>query len=80
MTDSAEGKHKDINIIVNGEQKTVHEDDLSFDQVVALAYPVPPSPETKFTVTYRKAKEPKHEGILVKGETCLLYTSDAADE
>ena len=31
--------------------------------------PVPPGPDTTYTVTYRKAKAPRHEGILVEGET-----------
>lgn len=55
-------------IVVNGELAVVHHEEVSWAEVVAIAYPVPPSPDTTFTVTYRRAKGPKHEGILVEGE------------
>jgi hypothetical protein len=42
---------KEINIIVNGRPKKVPDKDISFDEVVALAFnPVPPN--AFFTVTY----------------------------
>ena len=53
-------------IIVNGEPKTVESDVVSYDEVVKLAYPAPPAPNTRFTVTFRNAKEPK-EGSLAPG-------------
>jgi multiubiquitin len=40
-----------------------------YAEVVAIAYPVPPGPDTTYTVTFRKAKGPRREGILVEGET-----------
>jgi len=65
-----EAAHReDVVIIVNGEQKIVASDDVSYEEVVALAYPTPPSPDTRFTVTYRKAKEPHHEGSLAPGQS-----------
>ena len=60
---------KDFVIIVNGEKASVESDDVSYEQVVKLAYPTPPSPDTRFTVTYRKAKEPNHEGSLAPGQS-----------
>jgi Multiubiquitin len=60
--------HKDFVIIVNGEQKTVESRSVSYEEVVKLAYPTPPSPETRFTVTYRKAEKP-HEGSLAPGQS-----------
>jgi hypothetical protein len=56
-------------IIVNGEAKTVNSDEVSYEEVVALAYSVPPAPNAIFSVTYRKAKEPRHEGSLVEGQS-----------
>ena len=56
-------------IIVNGQTKTVNSDQVSYGEVVALAYPVPPAPNTIFSVTYRKAREPHHEGSLVEGQS-----------
>lgn len=54
-------------IVVNGELAVTPHEEVSWTEVVAIAFPVWPSPDTTFTVTYRKAKGPKHEGILVEG-------------
>ena len=58
----------EIAIIVNGERKTIPSREVSYTEVVALAYPTPPSPDTMFTVTYRNAVKPK-EGSLVDGQS-----------
>ena len=60
------GHHKEIRIIVNGEPKTVQSEVVSYDEVVKLAYPTPPGPDTRFTVTFRNARKPK-EGSLAPG-------------
>lgn len=63
------GHSKKVAIIVNGRQKTVDENVLTFEQVVALAFPTPPTGENiVFTVTFRKARGERHEGILHPGE------------
>jgi hypothetical protein len=62
-------RHEEFVIIVNAEQRTVESDDVLYEQVVKLAYPTPPSPGTRYTVTYRKAKEPNHEGSLAPGQS-----------
>jgi len=59
---------KEFVIIVNAEQKTVGSDEVSYDEVVKLAYPTPPSPDTRYTVTYRNAVHPK-EGSLAQGQS-----------
>ncbi len=41
---------------------------MSYEEVVKLAYPTPPSPDTRYTVTYRNAKGPK-EGSLAPGQS-----------
>ncbi len=61
--------HKEIAIIVNGERKTVPSQVVSYTEVVTLAYPTPPSPDTMFTVTYRNALAPNKEGSLVNGQS-----------
>jgi hypothetical protein len=63
--------NKEIKIIVNGREKAVEKnDELTFDQIVALAFDNPPTgPNIKFTITYRKGgNEHKPEGTLVEGE------------
>ena len=56
-------------IIVNGREKTVEDEELTFDRVVGLAFDDPPSGEfICFTITYRRAGGRKPEGALVEGE------------
>lgn len=62
-------------IVINGELAVVPHDQVSYTEVVAIAYPVPPSPETTFRVTFRNAKAPRHEGILVDGEVVTVKTT-----
>lgn len=79
MNNSQEDKHegqghnKEFTIIVNGRQKVVTAKELSFAEVIALAFDNPPSgPNIVFTVTYRKGEGNKPEGSLVEGETVKL--------
>jgi hypothetical protein len=62
----SKGKDKAYEIVVNGEQHEVHAETLTFEQIVAIAFPTPPSAEARFTVTFRGAKKPK-EGSLKPG-------------
>jgi Multiubiquitin len=55
-------------VIVNGQQYTVESRIMSYEEVVKLAYPTPPSPDTRYTVTYRNAEEPK-QGSLAPGHS-----------
>ncbi|MFC1421296.1 multiubiquitin domain-containing protein [Streptacidiphilus cavernicola] len=57
-------------IFVNTRERTVHEDELSFEHVVRLAYdPVPQGPGVTFTVGYRHAAQHPAEGTLVAGQS-----------
>ncbi|MCU1508885.1 MAG: hypothetical protein JWQ12_1150 [Glaciihabitans sp.] len=58
-------------IVINGELAIVPHEEVSYTEVVSIAYPVEPSAETFFTVTYRKAKEPQL-GELVEGRVVLV--------
>lgn len=62
---------KGVAIIVNGEQKFVHEKELTLDQVVELAFPgALVRPNTHLTITYRfhRGKDAEPEEIMVRGE------------
>jgi Multiubiquitin len=63
-------KTKQFTIVVNGQEKVVSEHELSFDEVVSLAYDgnPPTGPNWEFTVSYRKAHGNK-QGSLVEGQT-----------
>ncbi len=59
-----------ITIIVNGRKKTVEQNVLTFEALLALAFdPVPHGPNWCFTMTYRKGPRPNPEGTLVEGES-----------
>ena len=62
--------NKGFLLVVNGRQKSVEDEELTFDQVVALAFDDPPAGEfICFTITYRRAGGRKPEGTLVEGES-----------
>jgi multiubiquitin len=76
MTDSEEKKNggqdhkKEFTIIVNARKKEVAAKELSFDQVVALAFsPVPTGPNVMFTITYRHGPKENRDGSLLEGGT-----------
>jgi hypothetical protein len=76
MTDQAsndmkkQGSAKESTIIVNTREKVVTEKELTFAQVVALAFdPVPSGPNVVITVTFRRGHGNKPEGTLVQNET-----------
>jgi Multiubiquitin len=66
------GGHVDaIAIIVNGRPREAQGHELTFDQVVALAFDNPPyGADTIFSITYRKGgNEHRPEGVMVEGDT-----------
>lgn len=68
---------RDYDIVVNGERFTVDEQEVTWEQVVKLAYPEPPFAEPLYDVTFRRAQRPR-EGILVEGETVLVHKKGTA--
>ena len=68
--DGGNGKDKEVTIIVNGRAKTVAKGDMTFEEIVALAFsPVPPN--SIFTVTYSKGENGK-SGTLEPGQTVKI--------
>jgi hypothetical protein len=67
--DAAKGKpDKDFDIVVNGEPHTVEDARVTYEQVVRLGFAAEADdPNKTFTVTYRKAAGPSHDGKLVEG-------------
>ncbi|MHB8634225.1 MAG: multiubiquitin domain-containing protein [Thermoplasmatota archaeon] len=58
---------KTVTIIVNGQKKTVEKEQLTYEDVVALAgYQVPIPPNVVYDVSYSRA-EGNQEGVLVAG-------------
>ena len=66
-------ENKEYTIIVNAREKKVTEKELTFSQVVSLAFDPPPSgPNVFLTVTYRRGHGNKPEGILIVNETVKI--------
>lgn len=64
-----EHHEKEVTIVVNGREKTVTGKELTFAQLVSLAFETPPTGENiVFTITYRRGHGDKPEGTLVEGE------------
>ncbi len=62
-----EHKHE-ITIIVNTKKKEVTQKELTFDEVIELAQPLPSGPNYEYTIDYRNAAGEKHKGELLQGE------------
>lgn len=64
------GHDKEYTIVVNGRQKIVSIKELSFNDIVALAFNNPPTgPNIVYTITYRRGHGNKPEGTLGEGQT-----------
>lgn len=60
--------HKEIDIVVNGEQMTVTEKEMTFDEICHLAFPNGPfGPTIRYTVTY--TDKHGHDFSLVAGQS-----------
>lgn len=59
-----------IGIVVNGRPREVKPGEISFEQLIALAFPTPPSGrQVSFTVSYRKGPPSRPEGSLLSGQS-----------
>jgi hypothetical protein len=71
---SAEDHKQGIKIIVNAREEIVYRHRLSYEQVVKLAYPSPPSPDViGYVVTYFKGHEHQPQGDLTAGRSVRIY-------
>lgn len=69
-TDEHFYSQKAVTLIINGEPHEVVETRISFEQVVKLAYPVPPPGQCiEFTVTYRNGPPANPKGTLTAGHS-----------
>ena len=62
--------HKEITIFINGTAKSIQKGQLTFDEVIALAFDNPPSGDgVQFTVQYSRGHGDKPKGTLVEGQS-----------
>lgn len=74
-----------ISIIVNARKKTVEKEEISFEELIRLAYDNPPSgPNWVFTVTYHRGHGDKegslHAGENVKVKDGMVFDVTATDK
>ena len=63
-------EHKDLIIIVNTREKVWDKKEISYEEVIILAFGSYSNDENVvYTVTFSRGQEPHHEGSLVKGES-----------
>ena len=61
---------KKVTIVVNGEPFEVEKEEISYAEVVTLAFPdYPQHPEVTYSVKYKKGHGNKPEGVLAPGGT-----------
>lgn len=72
-SDTGRGNHHTTHIIVNGRNREVSDKELSFVQVVNLAFDDAVFNDvTVYTITYKRGGGHKPEGTLVEGETVMI--------
>ena len=83
---AAEHHHEPVTIIVNGRPKEVTEKELTFEEVVNLAYnnEPPTGPNVVITVTYSKGEGGKQGSLLpghhVKVKAGMVFNVKATDK
>jgi len=65
---------KTVTIIVNGQEKTVPKEEISYETTVKLAYgdSPPPADQYDLTVTYRRGAAPHEQGELFPGKSVMV--------
>lgn len=67
-THSAPTQH--VTIVVNGREKIVTQHELSYIDVIRLAFDNPPvNKNIVYTVTYKRGPDDRREGTMVEGDT-----------
>lgn len=80
------GNEKEVTIVVNGREKQWSEKEISFEQVVKLAFDnYVDNGTTLYTVTYKRGQGEKSEGSMVKGDVVkvkdkMIFNVTATDK
>lgn len=69
----SQDKEVKVTLIVNGRQKTWTEREITFEQIVTLAFGnYDPNPNKVYTVTYDRGPHKNPEGSMVKGDSVFV--------
>lgn len=64
----AEARFEDVEIVVNAQPRVIHGHEVTFEEVVRLAFPeAVPEQNVTFSMTYRRAATAPHAGELAVG-------------
>lgn len=69
QVDASNKKEKSLHIVINGQQESVHDKHLTYEQVVQLAFPGGPF-DILYSVTY--ANPHGHDGTLAPGQKVVI--------
>ncbi len=70
MNENHKGHDKEVTIIVNTREKTWNKKEISYEEVIVLAFGSYSDDENiVYTVTFSKGPESHHEGSMVKGDS-----------
>jgi hypothetical protein len=64
----------EFTIFVNGRERTVAQKELTFDELVVLAFGPPNYDTSVYTITYRKGPDKQEKGSLQPGDSVKLKT------
>lgn len=72
MEEKSKNKHE-INIFVNGEEKIVKKDKISYEEVIELAFEHYENNESiNYTIVYFKGNSNKPNGFVLKGQVVMV--------
>jgi hypothetical protein len=76
---------RDVKIFVNTRPHTVPPGEVTFEQVVAFAFPAPPPGQWEYTVTYRNGSPGHPKGSLLPGKSVpvregMIFNVSATDK
>lgn len=83
---SAPGHNKEYNIVVNGRQSNFKGDEITFKEVIEIAFgSISDDPRTVYTVTYKRGEGNKPEGAMVKGDVVrvkegMIFNASATNQ
>jgi len=79
-------RHRKITIVINARERAITDKELTFEQLVALAFPTAPTGQNVlFTISFRRGHGHKPEGSLLAGEAVktkdgMVFVVSATDK
>ena len=74
IRDEAPDTGREFQIFVNGREQTVYSSEVTFNQIVRLAFErLPSGQDIEFRVTYRDAAGPQRDGYLREDQSIQVH-------